>query len=133
MAGHLEVHEHCFISGNRAAWAGTDRGRLVHSHEGGDVSHEHPDTGPSSYTIDKDDWFLRTGLKGGGRKKFTAKPKGEQFPLIPRTREQNSFEVVVCDPPANFEGTGGGLYAMERMRLALGMEVSNVRDLRKGR
>ena len=75
----LEVHEHSFIFGPRSTLAGS---RLVHSLEGGDVQHKHPDTGMASSTIDKDEWMQRTGLKGGGRKKFTASPSGEQHPLI---------------------------------------------------
>jgi hypothetical protein len=85
-SAHLEVHEHCFIRGNRARYAGTDASHLVHSHEGGDVPHTHADTGPASYTIDKDEWLRATGLVGGGgRKKFTDEPTGEQFPAIPHT------------------------------------------------
>lgn len=114
----LEVHEHSFIRGQRANRRGCT---FAHSHEGGDVSHAHPDTGPSSYTIDKDEWAARTGMRGGGRKKFTAEPTGEQFDAtIPRTAEQQTFEVIVCDPPKGrqFEGVqGGGLAAAARMAL----------------
>lgn len=112
----LEVHEHCIIRGRRAnGWNSS----FEHSHEGGDVPHSHPDTGPASYTIDKDEWLRATGLKGGGRKKFTAKPTGEQFELIPRTAEESTFEIVVCDPPAppGFVGEGGGMAAAARMTL----------------
>lgn len=119
----LEVHEHCFIHGPRACWAGTDRARVVHSHEGGDVPHQHPDTGPASYTIDKDEWYRATGLTGGGRKKFTAKPSGDQFPLVALEKWQTEFEIIVCDPPAppGFEGEGGGHHAAARMVLACGL------------
>lgn len=122
--GRLEVHEHCFIRGPRSRWA-APHGRVVHSHEGGDVPHTHPDTGPGSYTIDKDERLRATGLKGGGRKKFTAAPTGEQFPTIPRTPEENAFEVIVCDPPAAgttaAQGTGPGEALPLRMVLAFGM------------
>lgn len=119
-ARKLEVHEHSFIRGPRSRWAGTDAGRLIHSHEGGDQPHSHPDTGPASYTIDKDEWFQATGLRGGGRKKFTATPNGEQFEVIPRAPEEDAFEIVFCDPPApaGFTGEGGGHYTAARMVLA---------------
>lgn len=90
----LEVHEHHYITGPRANGL---RSKFAHSHDGGDKPHTHPDTGPSAYTIDKDDWFRSTGLRGGGRKKFTKNPTGEQIEtVIPYER---SFRVVFCDPP----------------------------------
>lgn len=111
----LEVHEHCFVSGSRArSWDY----KFEHSHEGGDGPHRHEHTGPASYTIDKDDWFARTGLKGGGRKSFTSRPKGEQLPTLPLEAGQGEFEVVMTDPPSvppGFDGQGGGHVAMERM------------------
>ena len=121
-ADKLEVHEHCFIHGPRAnGWAY----KFEHSHEGGEVPHTHPDTGPSSYTIDKDEWFARTGLRGGGRKNFTKAPTGEQFAVsVPRTVEEQTIEVIVCDPPkgAQFENVeGGGHHAAARMVMAFGM------------
>jgi hypothetical protein len=104
----FEVHEHSFISGPR-------RGRISHSHEGGNAWHEHPDTGPASYTIDKDDWFKATGLRGGGRKKFTPKPTGEQLPTIPRIGD--FFRVVIMDPPCppGHKGEGGAMVATARI------------------
>lgn len=119
----LEEHEHCFIYGPRSHWAGTDRGRVVHSHANGHIPHKHPDTGPASYTIDKDDWLRATGLRGGGRKVFTRKPRGEQFPLVALEKSQTEFEVIVCNPsaPPCFEGEGGGHHAAARMVLAFGM------------
>lgn len=120
----LEVHEHCFIRGPRAnGWAY----KFEHSHDGGDAPHTHPDTGPSSYTIDKDEWLARTGLRGGGRKKFAAKPSGEQFEVMTsRTAEEQTFEVIVCDPPkgAQFEGAeGGGHHAAMNMVLSFGLHA----------
>lgn len=119
----LEVHEHCIIRGPRAnrtgAWPAGQGSTIEHSHDGGDVPHSHPETGPGSYTIDKDEWFRATGLKGGGRKKFTSAPTGEQFEFIARTAEESSFEVIVCDPPRppGFTGEGGGHHAAARMVL----------------
>lgn len=119
-AGSLEVHEHCFIRGPQANRPGY---KFEHSHEGGDVPHTHPDTGPACYTIDKDAWFAATGLRGGGRKQFTPKPKGLRLAVIPRTAEESRFEIVVHDPsgPPGFTGQGGGHHAAARMVLAFGL------------
>jgi hypothetical protein len=124
--GRFEVHEHCFIRGDRAnkSWLY----KFSHSHEGGDVPHQHPDTGPASYTIDKDEWFLATGLRGGGRKKFSAKPSGEQFPIVELEDWQRSFEIIVGSPPKDHQGEGPGLAPAARMILAFGMHVSAVRS-----
>lgn len=102
LAGALEVHEHSFVSGPRAARIGS---HVSHSHAGGGRPHSHPNTGPCTYTIDKDDWLRATGLRGGGRKKFTATPEGEQLQLV--EREPKSFEVIICAPtPGNASGPG---------------------------
>lgn len=112
----FEVHEHCIISGPRA-----NRGITIrHSHEGGSQPHRHPDTGPSSYTIDADDWCRATGLKGGGRKEFSRLPEGEQLPSIPPTYDDTHFEVIGFDPPSiptGFAGRGGGIDTLARMVL----------------
>jgi hypothetical protein len=116
-----EVHEHAFVSGPRSRYFG-ESSRVVHSHEGGDKPHEHPDTGPACFTIDKDDWARATagiaGLAavGGSRKRFTNKPDGEQLPYIERA--PMTIEVIVCEPPAEFNGIGGGEFALARMQLA---------------
>lgn len=124
----LEVHEHCVIRGPRAnrsgpGWPVGQDSTIEHSHDGGNIPHSHPDTGPASYTIDKDEWLRATGMRGGGRKKFTPTPAGEQFEFIPRTAEERAFEVIACDPPAppGFVGEGGGLSAAARMALAFGL------------
>lgn len=121
----LEVHEHSFISGQRTGghyergvW---HTGPFSHSHEGGDRPHQHPHTGPSAYTIDKDDWYRSTGLRGGGRKVFTSKPKGEQFPIKELEDWQKSFEVIVCDPSPDQKGTGPGMALPLRMIKQFGM------------
>lgn len=128
----LEVHEHCFISGPRARWAFPDPSRkLVHSHDGGDVPHKHADTGPGAYTIDKDEWFRETGLRGGGRKKFTKRPTGEQFPIAELEEWQKSFEIVYGPPPkgAQFENAHGpGIALPLRLIKTFGMTVSAIRD-----
>lgn len=84
-AARLEVHEHRFIRGPRSLrtgnWPAHLSGTLVHSHEGGDVPHEHPDTGPACFAL--------------GRKKHTARANGEQFPLI--KTEPQTFDVFVLD------------------------------------
>jgi hypothetical protein len=77
MPATLEVHRHSYISGPLSRRSGTD---IVHSHEGGNGQHYHPATGPATYTIDKDEWWLQTGgLRGGGRKRFTTRPVGPQL------------------------------------------------------
>jgi hypothetical protein len=122
----LEVHEHRFISGPRSRFAGTDRNVVRHSHEGGSERHKHPDTGPATYTIDKDEWFAATGLKGGGRKEFSDEPVGEQLAIVPLEDWQKTFEVHVGAPPPGFTGTGGGYAAACRMILGSRMTVSKV-------
>ncbi|MCC8949322.1 hypothetical protein H8A97_30525 [Bradyrhizobium sp. Arg62] len=118
----LEVHEHTIISGPRA-----NRGlSIVHSHEGGSEPHQHPHTGPASYTIDRDEWLKATGMCGGGRKRFTKTPEGEQLPIDDLEDWQKTFEIHVGPPPPGFEGTGGGMVTATRMILAHRMTVSNV-------
>lgn len=123
-----EVHEHCFISGPRSHWAGSPRGKLVHSHAGGDVYHTHPDTGPASFTIDKDEWFAATGLRGGSRKKFTKAPTGEQLPYIERQPGEGEFEIHVGPNPPDWPATatGGGYAAACRMVMACDNRVTKV-------
>ncbi len=116
----LEVHEHCFVRGPRASGPAY---KFEHSHEGGSTPHTHPDTGPASYTIDREEWLRATGMRGGGRKRFSARPTGEQFVAVPRTDEESYFEIIVGDPPAppEFTGEGGGHHAAARMVLTFGL------------
>jgi hypothetical protein len=123
----LEEHEHCFIRG-RSQYAGTARGRLVHSHTGGDRPHKHPDTGPASYTIDADEWARSTGLRGGGRKKFTQTPTGDQFPIVELEEWQRSFDIVVLASPEHLGGQGPGLALPLRLILANKLTVNSVTD-----
>jgi hypothetical protein len=133
----FEVHEHGFIRGR---WD-----KVSHSHEGGDASHEHPDTGPACYTIDRAAWARATGLSGGGRKRFTAKPSGERLPLI--KTEPATFDVFILDSAQHASRVDGKLhaeaecdgkcgdpvgFAAERMKLAFGM-TARVHDLRASR
>lgn len=120
----LEIHEHCYISGPNANWSPTRR--ITHSHQGGDTPHQHPDTGPASYTIDKDEWMRMTGMVGGGRKRFTKTPEGEQLPRVELEDWQKTFEVHVAPPPPDFKGQGAGLAPAARMILGCRMTVSNV-------
>ena len=124
----LEVHEHCIISGPRAcqSW----RNRIVHSHEGGDEPHSHLDMGPASYTIDKDDWARATGMKGGGCKRFTDAPSGEQFPIKELEQWQTEFEVHISYPPPEFKGEGAGIAPIARMMLAAKMNIVSITDHR---
>lgn len=129
----LEVHEHVFITGPRSNGMfirATQKttAHFSHSHEGGDVPHKHPDTGPASYTIDKDEWLAATGLRGGGRKKLTKAPTGEQFDRVELEDWQRSFDVIVGPPPPGFEGEGAGIAPAARMVLAFGMKANVRRD-----
>lgn len=131
--GTLEVHEHCYLGEER-------RSDIEHSHEGGARPHWHQHCGPAHYTIDKDEWLRATGLKGGGRKKFTAKPTGPQLPIVPIAPEENTFRVIFVDEytdghqsagisPEDFalmrrdfvENMAAGAHAIERMKQSFGM------------
>jgi hypothetical protein len=78
----LEVHQHAYITG---PWANRVSSSFEHSHASGQAPHRHADTGPALFTIDKDEWFRATGLKGGGRKEYTDQPFGAQLPTITDT------------------------------------------------
>ena len=125
----LEVHEHCFIAGPNARM--TSRYKFSHSHAGGDRPHKHADathrTGPGSYTIDRDEWFRRTGLRGGGRKKFTKRPTGQQLPVVFVDPPKIKI-VIVGDGGASVARgcTGPGLDPIHRMQLAVKAEVASV-------
>jgi hypothetical protein len=123
----LEVHRHSFVRGRRAnggcygpggAWL---LSTFSHSHEGGSAPHQHPDIGPASFTIDKDAWARATGLKGGGRKVFTAAPTGEQFAIVELEAWQTTFEVILGTPTPPAWGTGPGVALPLRMVLQFGM------------
>jgi hypothetical protein len=129
--GRLELHEHCYITGPKAGRSSIPGGTLVHSHEGGDRPHEHDDgtnrTGPGSYTIDKDEWRARTGLIGGGRKRFTRKPTGSQLPVVVVEPPQIKVVIVGDGGKAAARGTtGAGFGAVHRMQLAMKAEVASV-------
>lgn len=117
----LEVHRHTYISGPNAGHP--SRRDVFHSHEGGDNPHQHLDTGPATYTIDKDDWFRTTGLRGGARKKFTAKPTGPQLQRVELEAWQRSFRIIVGPPPKGHHGEGGGLAMAVRMVRQFKMEI----------
>jgi hypothetical protein len=118
----FEVHEHCFIRGPRAnrtgsGWPPGTGQQFAHSHEGGDVPHTHPDCGPACYMISRNGWLTAGGIRPGKRK-LTRRPTGEQFPLI--ETDAPVFAVIIGDPPAppGWVGTGGGMFAAERMIVA---------------
>src|SRR5258706_5701767 len=90
-AASLEVHGHSWITGPHA-----NHGlRIEHSHQEGSYSHRHPDTGPAGFTIDKDEWYAATGMRGGGRKRYTPRPIGQQLEWI--EPEHRTFKVVFVD------------------------------------
>jgi hypothetical protein len=86
-----QIHEHSFVVGPRSkSGIGRDGkwhvcGEVVrHSHVGGHVPHTHPETGPSFY--------------GYGAVKTSKRPIGEQgLPVIPRTEQEQTFELIVMD------------------------------------
>ena len=123
----LEMHEHHFITGPLAL---TGASKFAHSHDGGEVPHEHHNdagrTGPAARTIDKDEWFAATGLRGGGRKKFTAAPSGPQFAM--RRTEAPKIEIIIVgDGGASIaHGCGGTDLTLARMTKALDARVENV-------
>jgi hypothetical protein len=111
----LEVHEHASLRRS---------GSIFHSHVGGDQPHQHADTGPACYTIDKDEWFLATGFHGGGKKRFTKKPEGHQFAIVELEPWQKSFEVIICAPPEGHQTAGAGELPALRMMKAFRMAAS---------
>jgi hypothetical protein len=126
MTKSLEVHEHTYVSGPRANGGKYIGGKwqkstFSHSHEGGNIRHQHVATGPATYTIDKDAWFRSTGLRGGGRKKFTAKPTGEQLPIRELAEWQQSFVVVIGPPTPRSMGEGPGVALPARLALSFRM------------
>lgn len=77
-----ERHEHSYITGPESRKPRKPGApELVHSHEGGDMPHSHPDTGPSRY----------------GQNKLTKLPKGPQLELVEHTPERGSFRVIFVD------------------------------------
>jgi hypothetical protein len=90
----LELHEHSFTSGPRSRARYDGSGKWVettftHSHAGGGVPHKHPNTGPSGFAY----------YKG----KFTKRPSGEQFELVPLTEDESTFELVITDSAITYD------------------------------
>jgi hypothetical protein len=111
--GALEVHEHSYIDRNDR------RSDIEHSHGGGDRPHRHAHCGPAHYTIDRDEWARTTGLKGGGRKRYTAAPTGPQMPAVEIEPEENTFRVVfVDDYEHGWAGAGVSREEFEAQRAA---------------
>lgn len=120
----LRVHDHAFVSGPRSRFSGP-RGEIVHSHEGGDVAHTHPDTGPCHLA--------------GTKPKFTARPNGEQLPYVKTDPASLVFDLYILDSARKMGdlsvGSAGNygdpflMPAAERMKSAFGM-TARVHDLR---
>lgn len=131
---NLEVHEHHYIAGPRSRGGAS---KFEHSHEGGHMPHVHEDgeneTGPAARTIDKDDWFRATGLRGGGRKRFTKKPIGPQLPTI-ETEPSRIDVIIVGDGGASVAGeSGGGAdLTLARMKLATDSRIASVTHVGPG-
>lgn len=137
MAAKLEVHSHSYVRGRYANGGAYEKdgtwtpSTFTHSHEIGSEPHQHTDAGPASYTIDKDEWARTTGLQGGGRKRFTAKPTGPQMDRVELEDWQKTFTIIVGEPVAKCSAcgedhgaTGGGMATAARMVLAFGMSAS---------
>jgi len=131
----FEVHEHSFVSGPRVgghyeADGKWHTGSFAHSHEGGSEPHAHPQTGPASYTIDKDEWHRATGIPvGGGRRQYTRTPTGEQMPWVELEDWQKHFEVIIAGDPKPELGEGPGIALPERIAQTFRMSYT-VRDER---
>lgn len=127
------LHTHHFVRGPRSSaryrggvWCET---KFTHSHEGGDVAHTHPETGPSFYAYRSP--------------KRTKKPNGEQFAeMTPLTDEERTFEVVITDsalksthdglvPIGDTPVEALGFPAADRMMVE-GRMICVIRDERKG-
>jgi len=116
-----QVHVHSVLNSRRSPVPKT-----VHSHEGGDQPHQHPNCGPAFYGYPRQ------------TPKFSAKPKGEQRPWQDLEDWQKSFEIHVCDPlPAKgkpgYIGEGPGLLPVEVMVKGFKMRVSRIVDHTKGK
>jgi hypothetical protein len=121
--GRFEVHEHSFVSGPRSSGPSS---KFSHSHDGGSEPHQHPNTGPASYTIDRDEWRRMTGLIGGARKQYTFKASGEQLPIVALSEDQKAFEVIVVGDggaAAARGARGPGVAPAARMMLQFGMKA----------
>lgn len=121
----LEVHSHSYVGDERGAYVVRV---ITHSHEGGDVPHQHGNFGPATYTIDSDAWFAATGQRGGGKKRFTVKPSGPQLPLAELEEWQKRFTIIIGEPvtkcPAcgdEHGAAGGALPTTHRMIQAFRM------------
>lgn len=115
LSEQFEVHEHTVLSSRMSPAP-----KVRHSHAGGDVPHQHPNTGPATYDIDGEAWFRSTGQRRRGKKTFTTKPKGEQLPIVELEEWQKSFEIVICDP---MPGKGEPGYVGEGPGVLLPMRI----------
>lgn len=105
----FQVHEHAFLNSRRSPLP-----KVVHAHPGGDTPHKHDNCGPAFY--------------GHGAYTFSAKPKGDQLPIVALEDWQQSFEIVVCDPPKEYIGEGPGLLPVQRLMHGSKMRISRIVD-----
>lgn len=109
-----QVHEHIVLNSRRSPAP-----KVVHAHEGGDRPHQHQDCGPAFY--------------GYRKPTFSAKPKGDQLPIVELEAWQTSFEVHLCAPMPSkgqpgYIGDGPGLMPVERMVNGFKMRISKLVD-----
>jgi hypothetical protein len=108
-----EVHTHSVLTGRGGA--------IEHSHPGGNEPHRHMGTGPACFTIDKDAWLRATGMRGGGRKKFTEEPTGSQLSAIAIPVEERRVKVFVHPSAREVDHVGAGSATLARMVAAFGL------------
>lgn len=126
------VHDHAIIRGPRSHrlgnWPAGTGSKIVHSHEGGEVAHTHPDTGPCHLS--------------GGKAKSTARPNGEQLTYVKTDSADLVFDLFILDSAVAMgdlaKGSAGNhgdpflMPAAERMKNAFGLRAI-VHDLRTRR
>lgn len=110
----FQVHEHTRLDSRQSPAP-----RLVHAHAGGDEPHQHEHHGPAFY--------------GYGAAKFSARPKGNQLPIVALEDWQRSFEVHYMgtspqEGEPGFIGVGPGTLPAERMIHGFKMRVSKIVD-----
>jgi hypothetical protein len=110
----FQVHEHTVLNSHFSPAP-----RVVHSHEGGEQPHQHPNCGPAFY--------------GYRVAKFSAKPKGEALPWVDLEGWQRSFEIHYMgaspsEGEPGFIGNGPGTLPAERMIHGFKMRVSRIVD-----
>jgi hypothetical protein len=85
-------------------------------------------TGPACFTIDKDAWLRATGMRGGGRKKFTEGPEGPQLSAIAIPAQERRVKVFVHPSAREVDHVGAGSATLARMVAAFGIVPEFIAD-----